>query len=228
MANSILNIVRSNVFSGDSLSLYHKFDQVANYYELTIEDQRCSILTEFVKTAKKNGVTHNTRLCLVFDSAGDAMFEKMFVLVAINVLNVSDIHVILSDRMYDNVVSRPNMNDLPATVEFVDGDRTMLDAVKRIRDDGYQVMLNALFIQKVFQGNNLVHDMVSSKRAQIECMKLCMPYGIYFNNTEYAERDCVKPLIHPICKDFAEYRQLIQSGVFDSTLMSILRKKHGV
>ena len=228
METSILNVVRSNVFSGDSLSLNHKFDPVASFYDLSLEDQRCSILTEFVKAAKKNGVTHNTRLCLVFDSAGDAMFEKMFVLVAINVLNVSDIHVILSDTMYDNVVSRPNMNDLPATVEFVDGDRSMLKAVKRIRADGYQVMLNALFIQKGFFGEKLALDMVQSEQAHIECMNLCMPYGIYFDATEYAERDCIKPLVHPICKDFAEYRQLIQSGVFDGTLMSMLRKRHGV
>jgi hypothetical protein len=225
METSILNVVRSNVFSGDSLSLNHKFDPLAIFYDLSLEDQRCSILTEFVKAAKKNGVTHNTRLCLVFDSAGDAMFEKMFVLVAINVLNVSDIHVILSDTMYDSVVSRPNMNDLPATVEFVDGDRSMLEAVKRICDDGYQVMLNALFIQKGFFGEKLAQDMVLSEQARIECMNLCMPYGIYFNATEYAERDCAKPLVHPICKDFAEYRQLIQSGVFDGTLMSMLRQR---
>jgi hypothetical protein len=228
MANTILNVVRSNVFSGDSLSLYHDTDPVATHFGLTLEDLRCSILTEFVQATKKNGVTPNTRLCLVFDSAGSAVFEKMFVLVAMEVLNVSDIHVILSDMMYDRVDSRPDMNDLPVTVEFVDSDHDMLEAVKRIRADGYQVMLNALFIQKGFFGDKLAQDMVSSQQAHVQCMNMCMPYGIYFNNTEYAVRDCATPLIHPICKDFTEYGQLILSGVFDSTLMSMLRKRRAV
>lgn len=212
MANSILDVVRSNVASGDSLSLYCDTDRIATHFKLTLQDLRCSILDDFVKATKKNGVTPDTRLCLVFDSAGSAKFEKLFVLVAMQVLNISDIHVILADMMYDRVDSRPDMNDLPVTVKFVDGDRDMLEAVKLIRADGYQVMLNAVFIQKVFYGNNLIQDMVSSLDKRIQCMNMCLPYGIYFNYSDYTERDSALYSVHPICKNFQEYIKLLKIG----------------
>jgi hypothetical protein len=223
MANTILNVVRSNVVSGDSLSNYHNTDRIAIHYELTLEDLRCSILSQFVEAVKKNGVTPDTRLCLVFDSAGSAVFEKMFVLVAISVLNVSDIHVIFSDRMY--VDSYPDINDLPVTVEFVDGDCSLLDAMKRIRGNGYQVMMNAIFIQKGFspsrdttdsysQYTECLKKMKENYIAHIECMRMCMRYGIYFTNSDYENRDSIEYTEHPILKDFTGLVKLIEIGCF--------------
>jgi hypothetical protein len=212
IANSISKVVSLNNINDDSLEYYYKTDRIATHFELTLQDLRCSILDDFVKAAKKNDVTPDTRLCLVFDSAGSAKFEKLFVLVAMQVLNISDIHVILADMMYDSVDSRPDMNDLPVTVEFVDSDRDILEAVKLIRADGYQVMLNALFIQKVFYGNNLIKDMVSSLDKRIQCMNMCLPYGIYFNYSDYTERDSALYSVHPICKNFQEYIKLLKIG----------------
>lgn len=207
--NSIFEVVSLNNVNDDSLSSYYSTDRIAKYFRLTLEDLRCSILNDFVKAIKKNGVTSDTRLCLVFDSAGSAKFEKLFVLVAIQVLNISDIHVILADVNFD---SRPDMNDLPVTVEFVDGDSGMLEAIKRICADGYQVMLNAVFIQKVFYGNNLIQDMITSLDKRIQCMNMCLPYGIYFNYSDYAERDSALYSVHPICKNFQEYIKLLKIG----------------
>lgn len=210
MFSSILDIVRSSTSNTkDSLALYHGTDRISNYYGLTIDDLRCTILDQFVNTAKnKNGVTPNTRLCLVFDSAGSAIFEKMFVLVAIHVLNVSDIHVIFSDIEYKHSDNLPNVQDLPVTVELVNNDRELLEALKRVREEGYEIMLNALFIQRI--SSSLISEK-SNKQARIEYMKLCMPYGIYFSNRDYDMRDSLEYLLtDPIIKYFKEYNWLEQ------------------
>lgn len=202
MFRSILDIVRSSTSNTkDSLALYHQTDRISNYYGLTIDDLRCTILGQFVDTAKnKNGITPNTRLCLVFDSAGLGIFEKMFVLVAIHVLNVSDIHVIFSDITYNLPEKCPDVEDLPVTVELVNNDVELFEALKRVREEGYEIMLNALFIQRVSLS---FASEKNNKQAQIQYMKLCMPYGIYFNNHDYETRDSL--LSDPIIKYFKEY-----------------------
>ena len=215
MPTSIHDLVSSTKVRGDSLYSYYESDKIALYYNFTVNDIRNGIVDQFVKALTKNDVTPNTDLCLVFDSAGSFEFENILLLVAMREFNISTIHVILSDIKYANVESRPDIKDLPVTVEFVDGDISMLEAVKRIHADGYKVMLNALFVQKVFCGDNLIRDMVRSQEAHIQCMNMCLPYGVYFNYSDYTRRDSDQYSVHPICKNFTEYVKLLRIGCYN-------------
>jgi len=222
MNHSVCEIVRTNNIVDDSLGLYHKTDpdEITQYYGLTIDDKRCHILAEFVKALTSNGVESNTPLCLVFDCAGSAKFEMLFVLVAMRVCNISNIRVIFSDILYNDIRERPEISHLQVPVDFVNGDCALFDAIQKVHKESYKVMLNALFIQKVYASfSNLdtpestylecckkqYHD--DCKR--IEYMKMCMPYGIYFTIEDYVNRGNIEYTeLRHICKNFKEFALL--------------------